>query len=228
VAALAQEARRLGVRCLFDERVVALECGAHTVRPRSARVSFDAAYAVNAAGPGAAEVAALAGVELPVKPYRRNLACTEPVAGFADPIPMCVDLDTGVLVRREAGGFLLACADPTDPPSADTTFDPAFLDTLAQRVGNRFPFLANVKVLRQWAGLYDISPDSNPIVGPVDTVDGFFLLSGFMGHGFMMAPVVGRLYAEWLARGIEPPFARKWRLSRFAEGDVDREEMIIG
>ncbi|HEY6378198.1 MAG TPA: FAD-dependent oxidoreductase [Candidatus Dormibacteraeota bacterium] len=230
VAALNQEARRLGVRCLFDERVVALECGNHKVRLRSTRVSVDAAHVVNAAGPGAAEVAALAGVELPVKPYRRNLACTEPVAGFADPIPMCVDLDTGVLVRREAGGFLLACADPTDPPSADTTFDPAFLDALAQRVGNRFPFLADVAINHRkcWAGLYPQTPDHHAIIDFAKASRRIIHCAGFGGHGIMHSLAAGRAVAELVRDGRCTTFdLAPLRLSRFAEGALTIETAVL-
>jgi sarcosine oxidase subunit beta len=83
-------------------------------------------------------------------------------------------------------------------------------------------------VLRQWAGPYDISPDGNPIVGEHPEAPGFHLCCGFMGHGFMMAPVVGRYYGEWLAGGAEPPFLSAWRLARFKDGPLEREEMIIG
>ena len=90
------------------------------------------------------------------------------------------------------------------------------------------PRLADVKVVRQWAGPYDLTADGNPIVGEAPGVPGFFLCCGFMGHGFMMAPVVAKYYAlALLGREVHPLF-HKWRLARFAEGDVDAESMIIG
>ena len=88
--------------------------------------------------------------------------------------------------------------------------------------------LAGVKVLRQWAGPYDVPPDGNPIVGEVDDVPGFHVACGFTGHGFMMAPVVGKYYGELLAGRGRHPFFDRWRLARFAEGKLEREEMIIG
>jgi sarcosine oxidase subunit beta len=88
--------------------------------------------------------------------------------------------------------------------------------------------LADVKILRQWAGLYDITPDANPIVGPVDALDGFFQVSGFMGHGFMMAPVMGKLLAQHIAEGTRLPLFERWNLRRFAEGNLLSEGMIIG
>ncbi len=88
--------------------------------------------------------------------------------------------------------------------------------------------LAGVKVLRQWAGCYDITPDANPIVGPVDEVDDFYQASGFMGHGFIMAPVVGKLLAERIAGGKSVTVLEPWKLRRFKEGKLLSEAMILG
>ena len=90
------------------------------------------------------------------------------------------------------------------------------------------PILGAVKILRQWAGCYDLTPDANPIVGQVDGVDDFFQVSGFMGHGFMMAPVIGKLLAQHVAEGVDLPLFHRWSLSRFKEGRLLEESMIIG
>jgi glycine/D-amino acid oxidase-like deaminating enzyme len=78
------------------------------------------------------------------------------------------------------------------------------------------------------AGAYDITPDANPIVGPVDDVEHFYQVSGFMGHGFMMAPIIGKLLAEQLVRGTTLPMFERWNLRRFKEGNLLSEAMIIG
>jgi sarcosine oxidase subunit beta len=84
-----------------------------------------------------------------------------------------------------------------------------------------------VKVVRQWAGCYDVTPDNNPVLGPAG-FENFHQLSGFVGHGFMMAPAVAELYAEWLAgRGRDEIFDR-FALARFARGGGAREDFIIG
>ncbi|MBO0745166.1 MAG: FAD-binding oxidoreductase, partial [Candidatus Dormibacteraeota bacterium] len=148
-AALWSEGRKQGVRYLLGEEVKRIAESGDGVRLETTAGTIDAEWAVNAAGPDAAAVAALTGLQLPVEPYRRNLACTEPLAGYPDHIPMCVDADTGVLIRREAGGFVLAWADPHDEPCAATSFDPGFLDALAPRIGHRFPFLKSVPIDRR-------------------------------------------------------------------------------
>jgi sarcosine oxidase subunit beta len=88
--------------------------------------------------------------------------------------------------------------------------------------------LGSVKVLRQWSGCYDITPDANPIVGAVDEVDHFYQASGFMGHGFMMAPVMGKKIAEHIVNETESELFARWNLRRFKEGKLLSEAMIIG
>jgi sarcosine oxidase subunit beta len=90
------------------------------------------------------------------------------------------------------------------------------------------PVLGSIKVLRQWAGCYDITPDANPIVGRIDEVEDFFQASGFMGHGFMMAPVMGKLLAEHIATGATSEMFERWNLRRFKEGKLLSEAMILG
>ncbi len=152
--ALCEEARRLGADLLCDTVATAIEHRGDRAHLQIAGGEMiEGTWVVNAAGPDARAVAAMGGVELPVTPYRRNLACTEPVPGYPDPIPMCVDADTGVLIRREAGGFLIGYSDPQDPPCSETTFDPRFVDAIGERVGNRFPFLAASRSTLASAGL---------------------------------------------------------------------------
>jgi sarcosine oxidase subunit beta len=230
IAALCAQARDLGVRFRFGERVLAVECESDAAAVRSAGLDITAEHVVNAAGPSAAEVAAMAGCSLPVEAYRRNLACTEPAAGFPDPIPMCVDLDTGVLIRREAGGFILAYANPADPPSTDTAFDPGFLDALALRVGHRFPFLADIPIDRRkcWAGLYPETPDHHAIIDRSPVCDRLVHCAGFGGHGLMHSLAAGRAVAELIRDGRCTTFdIGPLRLARFAEGSLTVETAVL-
>jgi sarcosine oxidase subunit beta len=84
------------------------------------------------------------------------------------------------------------------------------------------------KVLRQWAGCCDLTPGANPIVGEVDGVERFYQASGFMGHGFMMAPIVGKRMAEQIVKGKDEPLFAPWTLRRFKEGKLLSESMILG
>lgn len=185
---------------------------------------------VNAAGPDARGVAAMLGADIPVEPVRRNLAyVAEPVPGPL--IPMCVDLDTGVLIRREvAGGFVVAYSDPADPPSRQMTVDPKFVEALAERVGNRFPFLESLPLdLRKcWAGLYPETPDHHAIVGEAPEVPGFFHCVGFGGHGIMHSPAAGKAVAELVANGSCGTFdLDALSPSRFAGGNLVVETAVF-
>jgi sarcosine oxidase subunit beta len=103
-----------------------------------------------------------------------------------------------------------------------------FLGLYARALTELVPKLGAVKILRQWAGCYDLTPDANPIVGPVDDLDGFWQASGFMGHGFMMAPIMGELFAEQIRDKKHDALFDRWNLRRFKEGRLLQEGMIIG
>ena len=90
------------------------------------------------------------------------------------------------------------------------------------------PVLRDIKILRAWAGPYDGSPDGNPILDAPPEHPDFFLACGFVGHGFMMAPIIGQLYAEWLSGGPKHEIFERCYLARFADGRAQPEDMILG
>ena len=185
---------------------------------------------VNAAGPHAGVLAQRAGTNLPLLPVRRMLACTEAVEGAPMLIPMTVDLETGLLIRREGRGILFAYSDPADPPGFDTTFDPAFVGIVAEKAATRFPFAAEARVSPRhcWAGLYPETPDHHAILGECPELKGFHLAVGFGGHGIMHAPATGRALAESIVLGacrfmdVTP-----LRPERFDEGDSIVETAVL-
>jgi sarcosine oxidase, subunit beta len=216
---------------LLGEEVVALTDLGARFRLDTASGEILADWVVNAAGADAARLAALAGVEIPVEPYRRNLACTEPMDGYPNPTPMCVDLDTGVLVRREGGGgFLLAYSDPGDEPTFDTSFAPEFLPAVAARIGHRFPFLeeAAIDERKCWAGLYPETPDHHAIIDATPGHPRLVQCVGFGGHGIMHSLAAGQAVAELILDGRCTTFdLRPLRLRRFEEGDVVVESVVL-
>src|SRR5262249_22294548 len=153
---------------------------------------------VNAAGAWAAQVAALAGVDLPVEPLRRQLVPTEPFDGVSHEIPMVIDMTNGFHFRPESLGFLLAWNDSEETPGFKTDFDASFIEKILDRAADRVPCFENVAVnpKKAWAGLYEVSPDHHCILGPVEEVPGFFCANGFSGHGVMHAPSTGRILAD--------------------------------
>ena len=103
----------------------------------------------------------------------------------------------------------------------------ALHENLARALTDLMPRVGHVKLLRQWAGCYDVTPDHSPILGETPGIAGLLQMSGFVGHGFMMAPAVGRRMALWMGGAEDEIFAR-YNLSRFAEGNLIEETFIIG
>lgn len=182
---------------------------------------------VNACGAWSPEVAALLGVSLPNKPHRHEICSTEPLKPWLD--PLVADLTNGLYFSQSMRGEIVGGISNEDVPEGlDMGSSHRFLALYSRALTQTVPVLGKVKVLRQWAGCYDLTPDANPIVGPVDEVDEFYQASGFMGHGFMMAPVMGKLLAENIAEGKSSKLFDRWNLRRFKEGKLLQETMIIG
>ncbi|MFI5088804.1 MAG: NAD(P)/FAD-dependent oxidoreductase [Terriglobales bacterium] len=185
---------------------------------------------VNAAGPWAAQVAKLAGVELPVEPLRRMLVPTEPFDQFPHSAPMIIDMSTGFHFRPESLGFLLAWNDPEEKPGFKTDFEPGFIEKVLTRAAGRVPCFENLAVnpKRAWAGLYEMTPDHHPILGPVAEVPGFFLANGFSGHGVMHAPATGKILADLiLHKKCDLVDTRLLALDRYREGRLIEETAVL-
>lgn len=162
------------------------------------------------AGPWAGKVGELAGIDIPVVPSKRNVF----VSG-ALPItrrtPMTIDFHTSFYFHPEGEGVLFGMSDREQTPGFDVSVDWGFLDRIAAVARHRWPPLLEAPVKTAWAGLYEITPDSQPLVGPLPGHPGGWIAAGFSGHGFMMAPVIGRWLAGWMVEGRPPvdlaPFA---------------------
>jgi sarcosine oxidase subunit beta len=185
---------------------------------------------VNAAGPWAAQVARLAGAELPVEPLRRQLVPTEPFDGLPQRFPMVIDMSTGFHFRREGKGILLAWNDPEETPGFKTDFDPGFVEKILTRAADRVPRLAEAEVnpRRAWAGLYEMTPDHHAIIGPSPDVAGLYFVNGFSGHGVMHSPASGRVAADLILHGRSDLIdAAQLNVNRFAQGKVLEETAVL-
>ena len=185
---------------------------------------------VNCAGPWAASIGQMAGVDLPVQPLRRMLVPTEPFDQFPHTAPMIIDMSNGFHFRPEALGFLLAWNDPEETPGFKTDFEPAFIEKILTRAADRVPIFENLAVnpKRAWAGLYEMTPDHHPILGRVGHIPGFFLANGFSGHGVMHAPATGKIISDLILCGttdlIDPSLLS---FTRFAEGRLIEETAVL-
>jgi sarcosine oxidase subunit beta len=225
------KARERGVRLWLDTQVTGIEVegGAITgVMTTRGRVSTP--IVVNAAGPWAAQVAQLAGAQLPVEPLRRQLVPTEPFDGLPQRFPMVIDMSTGFHFRREGKGILLAWNDPDETPGFKTDFDPGFIEKILTRAADRVPRLAEAEVnpRRAWAGLYEMTPDHHAIIGPAPDVAGLYFVNGFSGHGVMHSPASGRVAADLILHGRSDLIdAAQLNVSRFAAGKLLEETAVL-
>jgi sarcosine oxidase, subunit beta len=179
---------------------------------------FRAQYVVNAAGGWAGEVAALAGLGVPVVHSRRNIYATAPGA-LSAPLPMTIDLGTGVYVRSEGPRLLFGAARPGQADGYDVSVDWPWLEGVLELAVARFPWLAELPLDRSgcWAGTYENSPDHHGILGPDPSAPTWINACGFSGHGLMQAPEIGRLAAEQIETGaITSIDVSALRLERFA------------
>jgi len=187
---------------------------------------------VNAAGAWAGEVAALAGVDLPVTPKRRQVLVTEPETPVPEDLPLTIDLDVGSHFRPERDGNAIVGGEfggpdpPQDPDAYDEGTDLDWTTTAVERAADAAGYFGpETRVRRGWAGLYAVTPDHHPILE--ETVPGFLNAVGFSGHGFMHSPATGEVVADLLFDG-ETAVAPVERLSsdRFADGDLLVEENV--
>ena len=226
-----REAIRAGAEIRYHAEVVAIERDrGGDLRVDAGAGSVTAPVVVNAAGPYASRVAAMLGVDLPVAPVRRHLVITGPCPSLPPLIPMTIDADSGVLVRREGDRVLIAYSNPDEPPGFNTAFDPDFPARFADALESRFPAVAaaGLDLRRSWAGLYEVTPDHHAVLGPVPGQPGFLLANGFSGHGVMHAPAAGRAIAELITRGrSESVDISPLALERFARGEPLRETMVL-
>lgn len=183
---------------------------------------------VNAAGPHAREVAAWAGVDLPVYPERRHVCSTFPFEQAPHNHLMVIDFTTTFYFHRESGGVLMGMGNPDEPSSFNLSVDPDFVEKVLEVGLRRYPSLADSAINRTWAGLYEMSFDAHPILGRVREAEGFYLANGFSGHGFQHAPVAGKLLAEEIVLGNARTLdLAPLRLDRFQAGTYIRETNVV-
>jgi sarcosine oxidase subunit beta len=223
----ASAARRLGVK-IHEQRVVTgiLKDGDRVAGVETSQGPIHARVVVNAAGAEGGLVGVMAGVDVPVKPYRRQLFVTGPLPEFGQEPPLTIDYHRNWYFRGEMGGCLFS--GPKDDESTfDTNVD---WEHLAESVANavaRVPVLEQAEIKRGWAGSYDLSPDNNAILGAVPELPGFYLATGHSGHGFMHGPATGKLMAELILTGKTSIDISALSLDRFRTGKTVRELMTM-
>ncbi len=229
VQGYAAAARRLGAQIFTGVEATGIRVEAGRVAAVETPQGAIATRAVvNAAGPWAGVVAALAGVDLPVVPLRRQIVVTTPLKGIPEDFPFVLDFSRSLYFHREGKGILTGQSNPDETPGFDQSIDHAWTEQHLERAMWRFPLLERAGLLREWAGLYEVTPDAHPVIDGLSNPAGMYIVAGFSGHGFMHGPVAGLLIAEMILDGRAISLdVHQLRLSRFAEGDLVREHNVV-
>jgi sarcosine oxidase subunit beta len=224
----AQHCRKVGIRVETFTTVTGFELSEGLVRKvKTDRGEIACDTAVLAAGAWSPEVARLAGVALPNEPHRHEILSTEPLKPFLGPLVSV--LDTGLYFSQSMRGEIVGgMGDAKEPAGLNMGSTLRFVSRFARALLEQMPHLGHVKVLRQWAGCYDVTPDNSPVLGRTPGLENLLQMSGFVGHGFMMAPAVAERMARWMTTGESDELFTRFNLRRFQEGKLEREHMIIG
>ena len=223
-----EAAKRLGVEFLRFTVVTDVK----TVAGRVAGVvtnrgDIDAPVVVNAAGGYSQFIAKMAGVEIPNFSERHEILITEPVEPGVCP-PMLMSFSGNYYIQQRPHGSIIGGCSPEGHPQdyeLGNSWD--FLEMMSRTFVRLLPRTKGVRVVRQWSGLYNMTPDRQPVLCEADNVKGFFLSCGYSGHGFMFGPISGELLAQ-LILGQEPwiPIGML-HYSRFERGELLIEPAVV-
>ncbi len=185
---------------------------------------------VNAAGAWGGQVGALAGLEIPVTPYRRCVYMTEPFSLLPNEIPLTIDVGSDFYMRKEGQKVLFGLSNLNEPPGENLAVDWDWLDTVMDAGISRFPVLQHAGLAPRncWAGLYEITPDHHPILGFHPELPNYVDASGFSGHGVMHSPATGMLIAEEIVDGRAHSLnIDELRITRFQDKTLHREVNVF-
>ncbi|HXM56929.1 MAG TPA: FAD-binding oxidoreductase [Candidatus Dormibacteraeota bacterium] len=227
-AGYAAAARRHGARLREHVAVTGVDIGGGRVRGvRTTGGDIATPVLFDCAGAWSGEIGRMAGVDVPVRPFRRHVLVTDAFADVARGTPMTVDFGTSFYFHPEGDGILMGMSDRQEPSTYQTDVNWTFLERMVQAAAERAPALERAGIKTAWAGLYESTPDHQAILGPVHGVEGFWCACGFSGHGFMQAPAVGLVLAQLLVEGRAEVDVSRFCHDRFARGELVAERNVI-
>ncbi len=189
-------AKRLGVQFFYREKVLEIiKENNKIVKVITNNHQVETNKVVNCAGGFSKEIGDMAGVDIPVYSENHEILVTEPIEKIQG--PMVISFAENIYCQQVPhGAFIMGRSTIGVAHNHDISSTHEFLDEMAKTAVHLLPPLANLRVVRQWGGSYNISPDRQPIIGDTDQLEGFYLACGFSGHGFMFAPMTGILLSE--------------------------------
>lgn len=224
----ANAARRHGARIREGVKVTGIDVeGGRVGGLRTTAGDFSTRVIFDCAGPWAEEIGRLAGVDVPVKPYRRHIFVTDGFPPIPRTTPFTIDFTSSFYFHPEGDGILFGMSNRAEPSTFSTAVDHGFAEDVMAAALQRVPALETAAIRTAWAGLYEVTPDHQAILGPAQGVEGFWCACGFSGHGFMQAPPAGLLLTQLLLDGKSDIDLGPLALSRFAGGGLRAEQNVV-
>ncbi len=224
--AYANAAERLGVEINKYTTVVDIETKGRTIENViTDRGTISTDTVVNATGPYAKFIGEMVGLSHPVEPERHQLLVTEPLERMVNPLVMSFQHNS-YCQQVPHGSFLIGYGNPEEPKGINYKHGWKFLEQMSRKIIEQLPVMENIRVVRQWAGHYGISPDGQPVLGDIPEIDGYYLALG-CGKGFMLSPMIGKLTAEILAGEESSLPVDVLNVRRFEKGELIVEPAVV-
>ncbi len=238
--ALAYQAQARGVSIREHASVIGITVEHGRVQAvQTPQETISTPLVINATGAYAALVAQLVGInDLPVRPLRRQLYLTEPFADLPLDVPMTIDLSTSFHFRRRNGSVVITMPRPASleeeqqnqllaPEAFTLSVNENLWPSIQVQIRRRCPTLLNARIARAWSGLYEMTPDEEPILGKTE-VEGFLCACGFSGHGFMHAPMTAKLLTELILDGTSKTLPiKQFSIERFRTGNLLKTTRLV-
>ena len=227
VQAYAQAAERLGAKIYKFTQVTDIITEGNAIKGvKTNKGDIQTNVVVNAAGAYSGNIAQMAGINMPVFSERHEILVTEALEPMLDPMVMSF---SGNFYCQQVphGGFVMGRACDNEPRDMRTTSSWSFLDSMTKTITQVLPVLEKARILRQWAGSYNITPDRQPILGGTDQIKGFYIAAGFSGHGFMFGPATGMLLAQCILQEKSELPIDMLNLNRFEKGELIFEPSVV-
>ncbi|MBL0347751.1 FAD-dependent oxidoreductase [Candidatus Villigracilis affinis] len=221
-------AQKMGVKAISGVEVTGITVsGGNIEEVRTSLGGIKTRMILNAAGPWSGQVGKMAGIDIPLIPLRRQMFTTNPLKEVPVDFPFVIDFAKSLYFHREGEGLLVGMSNQDEKPGFDQNVDDDFEIVNLEAAIERMPLMEKASRASHWAGLYEVTPDAHPIYGKTD-VNGFFLCTGFSGHGFMHGPISGKLMSEFILDGkFSSVDVSMLDLKRFEEGRLIQEYNVV-
>ncbi len=221
-------AQKMGVQAVSGVEMLGITVSGGNVKEvQTSLGAIQTRSVLNVAGPWSSQIGKMAGIEIPVTPLRRQMFTTNPLKEVPEDFPFVIDFAKSLYFHREGAGLLIGMSNQNEKPGYDQNVDEDFELLNLEAAIERMPLVEKASRAAHWAGLYEVTPDAHPIYGGTG-VKGFFLCTGFSGHGFMHGPISGKLMSEFILDGkFSSVDVSMLDLNRFEDGRLIQEYNVV-